>query len=346
MKIPRDRSTPTTPLDSLTAVPAMVGWLGVLIIAGSLAAASVNVLPYWPIEHKGVNWVIAAVMLPIGVVMWLIRSRAPHWVVHAGLLVGVSCITWSVWAAGPTAESQAAALFYGFLSAFASAFLVRRQAVAYITLAGVLYLGALLTHWRQEMVTQWTMNMFAIAVPFIVIGTLVGRLRLLALHDTLTGLPNRRLLEEILPVRSSMSRRDGRGFAVVAIDLDGLKRVNDTEGHAAGDRLLQSAAAGWTSALRAGDSLARVGGDEFVLVLSDIDLTGAMEAVERLRDAAPHVKFSAGVVCWTGQAIGELLRRADAGLYAAKKMGGGITVSDPTAASQSSGAANSGRATY
>ena len=88
--------------------------------------------------------------------------------------------------------------------------------------------------------------------------------------------------------------------------------------------------------MRAGDSLARVGGDEFVLVLSDTDLTGALEAMQRLRDAAPQVRFSAGVVCWTGQPIGELLRRADAGLYAAKKMGGGITVSDPTAAWQSS----------
>jgi diguanylate cyclase (GGDEF)-like protein len=344
MRIPRDRHIATTPFDSLTAVPAMVGWLAMLIVAGSMAAASVNLLPYWPIEHKSVNWVIAAVMLPVGIAMWVARNRAPHWVVHAGLIVGVSCITWSVWAAGPTAESQSSALFYGFLSAFASAFLVRRQAVAYITLAGVLYLAALLTHWRDEMITQWTVNMFAIAVPCLVIGTLVGRLRLLALHDTLTDLPNRRLLEEVLPVRISMSRRDGRGFAVVAIDLDGLKRINDTEGHAAGDRLLRSAAVGWTSALRAGDSLARVGGDEFVLVLSDTDLNGAMEVVDRLRDAAPQVKFSAGVVCWTGQEVGDLLRRADAGLYAAKKMGGGITVSDPTAASRSSGTARSGLA--
>jgi diguanylate cyclase (GGDEF)-like protein len=336
MGILRDRRIATAPLDSLTDVPTMVGWLAMLSIAGSLAAASVNVLPYWPIEHKTADWYIAAVMLPVGVVMWLGRHRAPHWVVHAGLIIGVVCITWSVWAAGPTAESQAAALFYGFLSAFASAFLVRRQAVAYVIFAGVLYLGALLTHWREEMITQWTMNMFAIAVPCLVIGTLVARLRLLALHDTLTGLPNRRLLEETLTARVNMAGRDGRGFAVAAIDLDGLKRVNDTEGHAAGDRLLRSAAAGWTSVLRAGDSLARVGGDEFVLVLSNTDLAGALEAVQRLRDAVPHARFSAGVVCWSGQPIGELLRRADAGLYASKKMGGGTTVSDPTAAWKSS----------
>jgi diguanylate cyclase (GGDEF)-like protein len=336
MRIPRDRHDVTGPIDALADVPTMVGWLAMLIVAGSLVAASVNLLPYWPIEHKGVDWFIAAVMLPVGVVMWIAHKRAPHWVVHAGLIVGVLCITGSVWAAGPTAESQAPALFYGFLSAFASAFLSRKQAVAYLTLAGVLYLGALLTHWREQMLTQWTMNMVAIAVPCLVIGTLVGRLRLLALHDTLTGLPNRRLLDETLTARINMAGRDGRGFAVAAIDLDGLKRVNDTEGHAAGDRLLRAAAAGWTSVLRSGDSLARVGGDEFILVLSVTELPGALEAVQRLRDAVPRAKFSAGVVCWSGQTIDELLRGADAGLYASKKMGGGTTVTDPTAAWKSS----------
>jgi diguanylate cyclase (GGDEF)-like protein len=339
MRIPRDhrdRRDPAAPLDSLTDVPTMVGWLGMLIMAGALAAASVNFLPYWPIDHPGVDWVIAAVMLPVGLVIWLARMRAPHSVVHGGLIVGVACITWSVWAAGPTVESQAAALFYGFLSAFASAFLVRRQAIAYVTLAGVLYLAALLTHWREQMATQWTINMFAIVVPCLVIGTLVARLRLLALHDTLTGLPNRRLLYETLASQINVASRDGRAIAIAAIDLDGLKRVNDTEGHAAGDRLLRSAAKGWTSALRVGDSLARVGGDEFVLVMSGTDLVGAHEAVQRLRDATPQVEFSAGVVCWTGQSIDELLRRADAGLYAAKKMGGSKTVSDPTAEWKSS----------
>src|SRR5471032_2541100 len=118
MRIPRARRTATAPFESLTDVSTMVSWLAMLIVAGSLAAASVNVLPYWTIEHKSVNWLIAAVMLPVGVVMWLARQRSPQWVVHAGLIVGVSCITWSVWAAGPTAESQASALFYGFLSAF------------------------------------------------------------------------------------------------------------------------------------------------------------------------------------------------------------------------------------
>jgi diguanylate cyclase (GGDEF)-like protein len=332
MRTRRSVAVPLSPDDALTDVPTMVGWLAMLIAGGAVVAASVNLLPYWPIEHKSADWLIAAVMLPAGGLMWVWRKRAPHWTIHVGLVVGIWCITWSVWAAGATAESQASALFYGFLAAFASAFLIRRLAIAYLVLVGVMYLGALLTHWQAAMATQWTVNMFAISVPCVVIGTLVGRLRNLALHDALTGLANRRLLEEILTFRINNARHDGRRFSVAAIDLDGLKRVNDNEGHAAGDQLLKSAAAGWTSALRAGDSLARIGGDEFVLVLSDADLDAAKSALQRLRDATPHVAFSAGVACWTGQPLDELLRRADAGLYAAKKTGGGRTVSDPTAA--------------
>jgi diguanylate cyclase (GGDEF)-like protein len=344
MRIRRELVVPLSPDDALTDVPTMVGWLAMLIIGGAIVAASVNVLPYWPIAHKGADWLIAAVMLPAGTLMWVCRKRAPHWTIHVGLIVGIWCITWSVWAAGASAESQAAALFYGFLAAFASAFLIRKVAVAYLGLVGVMYLGALLTHWQAAMATQWAVDMFAISVPCVVIGTLVGRLRNLALHDAMTGLANRRLLEETLIFRIYNARRDGRAFSIAAIDLDGLKQVNDNEGHAAGDRLLKSAAAGWMSALRAGDSLARVGGDEFVLVLSDADLEAATSAVQRLRDATPHVAFSAGVVSWSGQGLEELLLRADAGLYAAKKTGGGRTVSDPTAESSTHAARSLDRA--
>jgi diguanylate cyclase (GGDEF)-like protein len=264
--------------------------------------------------------------------MWATRRRAPVWTVHAGLIVGIVCISASVWAAGPGAEAQAPALFYGFLSAFASAFLRRRVALSYVAIAGTMYLAALLSHWRAEMATQWATNMFAIIVPCVVISTLVARLRQLALHDTLTGLANRRLLEEILTIRIATAQREHEPLSVAAIDLDGLKIVNDRDGHAAGDRLLKTAAHSWSSVLRSGDSLARTGGDEFVLVLADTDLTGATDVVQRLRDSAPQVAFSAGVALWEGQNIDDLLRRADAGLYAATKMGGGLTVVDPTAA--------------
>ncbi|MGH3266082.1 MAG: GGDEF domain-containing protein, partial [Trebonia sp.] len=274
----------------------MLGWLGVLIAGGALVAVSVSVLPYWPTEHKGTDLGIGVVMLPVGGALWVARRRAPAWVIHAGLLVGIGCITGAVWAVGPSPQTQAPALFYGFLSAFASAFLPRRLAMAYLGLAGAMYLGVLTLDWRAQMATQWAMGMVAITLPCAIISTLVGRLRALALRDPLTGLANRRLLDQLLPAQASHARRRRLPLSIAALDLDGLKTINDLAGHAAGDQLLISVARGFNRALRADDVLARIGGDEFILVLPGVNLAEAQLAVQRLRTATPGVAFSAGVV--------------------------------------------------
>ena len=101
------------------------------------------------------------------------------------------------------------------------------------------------------------------------------RLRHMATHDELTGLPNRSLLSDRLRMAIAQSRRTDRGFAVVALDLDGFKKVNDALGHPVGDALLRVAAARLRETLRDVDTLARVGGDEFVAVLH-----GAVDEVE------------------------------------------------------------------
>ncbi|MEW6611422.1 MAG: EAL domain-containing protein [Pseudomonadota bacterium] len=157
-----------------------------------------------------------------------------------------------------------------------------------------------------------------------------------AMHDVLTDLPNRRSLEERLLQAIAQARRHGNQLAVLFLDLDGFKEVNDTLGHEVGDVLLQLAARRLRSCLREEDTLARWGGDEFVVLLPRVDgLESVLTVAERLL-AVLNVPFeldhmqlqlngSIGIAQFPGcgQDVSTLLRHADAAMYAAKKEGGG-----------------------
>ncbi len=160
----------------------------------------------------------------------------------------------------------------------------------------------------------------------------------LALHDPLTGLPNRLLLRDRLDHDLSVALR-GRGrVAVVFLDLDGFKGINDAFGHEVGDLVLVTAAERLQAALRPGDTIARIGGDEFVACCSDVaDGEQARELAARLVEAftAPmlvldhllEVGMSAGVaLSQPADSSASLLRDADAAMYAAKRAGRGRVV--------------------
>lgn len=156
----------------------------------------------------------------------------------------------------------------------------------------------------------------------------------LALADPLTGLPNRRAFDAALSREVARARREGAPLAVAALDVDHFKRVNDVHGHAAGDAVLAAAASRAAAALRAGDLLARVGGEEFVALLPGATLAAAAEAAERIRarlaaepitvgESSLHVTASLGCAALEeGDLDGRpLLARADARLYDAKRGG-------------------------
>lgn len=158
-------------------------------------------------------------------------------------------------------------------------------------------------------------------------------LRFLATHDPLTQLLNRR---ELLVQMSRMlvqRRRTRARMGVLFCDLDGLKQVNDTYGHAAGDDLIVEAARRITSVVREGDLVARIGGDEFVVVLPEVnDVSDALRVAEKISDAINEPMFVTGVEVPTGVSIGitvagstddasSLLRQADTALYRAKASG-------------------------
>ena len=153
---------------------------------------------------------------------------------------------------------------------------------------------------------------------------MLRRLQALARTDELTGLANRRALTETLRRETHRSRRAGVPLCVAVLDLDGFKGYNDRHGHPAGDRVLAATAAAWQSRLREGDTLARMGGDEFALLLPDSPLCTARGVLDRLRAVTPAgVTCSAGVARLDGTETPDIaLNRADTALYAAKAAGG------------------------
>ncbi len=154
-------------------------------------------------------------------------------------------------------------------------------------------------------------------------AALMEQLTQLAREDSLTGVANRRTLDERLPQEMARATRQKYALSVVMIDLDHFKRFNDRRGHAAGDALLRNAAQAWLRQLRPSDLLARYGGEEFTLVLPACDEEQAEHMVERLQPLVPEKQtFSAGIATWNGMDDAQaLLAAADRALLQAKRGG-------------------------
>ena len=166
------------------------------------------------------------------------------------------------------------------------------------------------------------------------LNSAVAQLTTLSAHDELTGLPNRRALQNWMTARRSLTPRTGEHVGIISLDLDRFKDVNDTLGHAAGDLLLQTLATRLATVVRGDDLVVRMGGDEILVLLTGIHDCDDVEAVA---DKALHairlpVDFGAETVYpaasfgVTVQRLGEdpedALRRADAAMYEAKAAGG------------------------
>ena len=153
-------------------------------------------------------------------------------------------------------------------------------------------------------------------------------------HDPLTGLPQSGLVVDRLETALNKARRMKEQVGVLFLDLDGFKRVDDVHGHAAGDHLLQQIAARLKAALRAEDTIGRVGGDEFLVILWSTDEPGATSVAQKLieqvnvpvvfQDAALRVGVSVGIALFPhhGEEAQLLRRRADKAMYEAKRMRG------------------------
>ncbi len=179
-----------------------------------------------------------------------------------------------------------------------------------------------------------------LAIQNIELESALKRIGDLVVRDELTGVHNRRYLMERIREESQRSLRNNATFCIGMADIDFFKIVNDTYGHLAGDEVLRAVAQAGSACLRLTDCFGRFGGEEFVLVLSDTTLDGAMITAERVRHAVEALVFpgmSHGVTISIGVAehvrksdTAETLNRADAALYHAKEAGRNQCVAAPT----------------
>jgi diguanylate cyclase (GGDEF)-like protein len=203
------------------------------------------------------------------------------------------------------------------------------------------YLQSGLTQQMSLLVTTVLQGGITVAFVWMTAAVLHDKLDRLASTDPLTGLLNRRALELAAQREIALSRRDQSPVAAIMIDLDRFKRINDSFGHSFGDRVLLEVARHLGSHMRQSDLLARVGGDEFAVMLHNTSRDEAMEIAERLRrslmglvvaegDVEAQVSASFGLA-QADDSTGnwnDLAMKCDKGVYAGKEIGGNLAVAD------------------
>ncbi len=203
---------------------------------------------------------------------------------------------------------------------------MRHQTIAIFSFASVVLLSVLGLVLHQTYVRVWERESSLLETQSLLENA--------AFHDPLTGLPNRHLLMDHLPLAMAYSQRHGKGLGVCFLDLDGFKQINDAHGHAAGDHLLVEIAHRLKRCLRPSDTVARLGGDEFVLLLADVgDEASCEEILQRVLrairqpvlfdDRELQVRTSIGITLYPADdsPADVLLEHADQAMYSAKREG-------------------------
>ena len=325
----------------------MARTLGVLYASGATLALVWTLLPHDDHAGDGVVVAMAVLALAMGLTMALgPTNRLPMWSFHVVIALIQLVISIAYVAVGSPGNDIG--LFYAWATPYAAFFFGRRAAIAHSVWTCACLTGSLVLMDTQPAVALrvWLMTTGLIVAVGSLVGIVATRMRAsqtllhhAAMHDPLTGLVNRRGFADVL--EDAIVRRnaqDGR-VVVLLVDLDRFKLVNDTYGHHVGDQLLVQVAPRLLAAVRTGDLVARMGGDEFAVVCEDA--TGTLDIaalVERLRTAWVEpvalergdlpVSGSVGVALCSSPAdtAESLLRDADVALYRAKAVERGSAV--------------------
>jgi diguanylate cyclase (GGDEF)-like protein len=302
---------------------------GVMWTATGLLGAAVLALPGSDRDHIVIALVLAGFALGWGLFSLFLASRGGGMTVGWRALVTASTmpvVAFSLWATGGATSFIQPVMI--FTALFISYFFPPRLAWPLNVLFVYAYATPLIYDDQAlELGYPARLVMFALAVAgaTVAIQFLKNRLvraelhqRTLAERDSLTGVSNRRAFDAALE-RAARTREP---YALILIDLDDFKRVNDEQGHPAGDDVLRSVAAAASGVARKGDCVARVGGDEFALLAPGAGASGVLRLLRDLRDAVEYpATFAAGLVPDDARTPEELVAHADARLLAQKRDG-------------------------
>ena len=237
------------------------------------------------------------------------------------LLLGVAASNFVAFVGRGSDVSMVAFVEFIALVLVAFAYLHRREAALVVGGVAVGYALVVITGANfTDPLVDWITVVATLSFVGTFTSKLVRRLARLAYLDELTKLPNRRYLLATLRREMAASLREGTSLSVSMIDLDGFKTVNDTQGHVAGDQLLERLGATWSRSLRANDFIGRYGGDEFVVICPRCPKEEAERVVTRLlRTTSKEISASWGCAEWDGvESLEKLIDRCDRGLYSTK----------------------------
>lgn len=292
--------------------------------AGAVLSTTVLIVPGWEQMQAGPIGVTVLLAALAALTLYTGGERMGRGVFHAFTGCGTVLIAACQVYAGGGSPTAMYAMLYIWVILHCSLFFEPRIVVAHLTSTTLAHVVALHVAGETDgMAPQLALTLVTQVAAALVVGSLASRQRALADTDSLTGLGNRRAAERALEWAIDRSRRAVEARTCVAVfDLDGFKELNDRFGHAAGDVVLAELAASWREQLRSTDHLARTGGDEFLLVLTDCGIDEAERIVRRMTAMPEGVACSAGLARWIpDESATALVRRADEALYRAKADG-------------------------
>lgn len=323
--------------DENTDTELKASTFGVLLTGGAVVAVLATIFDPRLVSNDGVMVAVAAVSAILGAVCLIGYRRLPDVFFLVAAAIGIGLI---VVAAGASAEGSEPVYAPVFAIAVLMVMMMfpLRAAVALTAFATVAY-GALL--FARDNRNDFEL-LISTTVMIIAFGGVIGVLRRRgaairgelsteAMTDQLTGIPNRRSFDIRFALEKERTRREQSRLGLIVCDLDRFKRINDTHGHEVGDEILRFFAASLADSIRGIDLPARVGGEEFAIILPGATTEDAAAVTERIRaslsadlERAPvpfTASFGVASAPAEGTSLSALYQRADRAMYSAKRAG-------------------------